>query len=126
MVIRVRNYSGRRRGSLMVELLVAMAILLGVLIPLGWSLASERRLARSLYQRSVAMGLVDGEMEVLVAGEWKALRQGTNSYKVETASVTNLPPGRLLAVLEGQKLRLEWRPEVRHHGGSVVREATVR
>jgi hypothetical protein len=110
----------------MVELLVAMAILLGILIPLGWSLASERRLARSLYQRAVAMELVDGEMEVMLAGEWKTLRPGTNDWVIRAASVTNLPPGHFLAVMEGQKIRLEWKPAVAHRGGTVVREANVR
>ena len=62
------NSLHRQRGSLMVELLVALAILTGVLLPLAYSFVSERRLARSAYQRAVAMEIVDGEMEVLLAG----------------------------------------------------------
>src|SRR5262245_55483384 len=65
MVVRSPKAFARQSASLMTELLVAMAILVGVLIPLAWSLTSERRLARGLYERAVAMQIVDSELEVL-------------------------------------------------------------
>jgi len=112
----------RRIGALMVELLVAMALLTGVLLPIAYSVASEKRLARATYQRAVAMEIVDGEIEALAAGEWRAVPAGTHEYSVRAGAATNLPPGRFLLSLESTKLRLEWRPTVRMHGGSVVRE----
>src|SRR6266436_470087 len=63
----------QERAFLMTEMLVALAILLGALLPLAYSLVSEKRLARAVYQRAVAMELVDGEMEILAAGEWRAM-----------------------------------------------------
>jgi len=109
----------------MVELLVAMALLSSILLPVAYSVASEKRLARATYQRAVAMEIVDGEMEILAAGEWRAYAPGTHEYSVRAGSVTNLPPGHFLLSLEPARLRLEWRPSVQMHGGSVVREVMI-
>jgi hypothetical protein len=106
----------------MIELLVAMAILGGVAIPLAWSLSSERRLARALYQRAVAMEIIDGEMEVLAAGEWRSFDEGRHDYRVSAGSVTNLPPGAFFVTVTSNLVRLEWQPEVKHHGGPIRRE----
>jgi len=119
----------RRRhcsGSLLVELLVAMALLTAALLPLAYSLAAERRLAVSVYQRSVAMEIVDGETEILSAGAWRNYTNGVFPYKVHAAAATNLPPGKFLLTRSDTELRLEWRPDVKHHGGAVVREVKFR
>ena len=110
----------------MVELLVAMALVAGALLPLAYSLASERRLVRATYQRAVAMEIVDGEMEVLAAGAWPAQSAGAHEYPIHAIAATNLPPGRFLLTVQGSKARLEWRPSVKMHGGAVVREVTVK
>lgn len=125
MVIRRQKCSPRRQGTLMTELLVAMALLAGALLPLAYSIASERRLARAAYQRAVAMEIVDGEMEALVAGAWRDQPTGTHPYAVNALAATNLPPGQFLLTLNGQQLRLEWKPEPKDHGGAVVREVVL-
>ncbi len=107
----------------MVELLAAMAILAGVAVPLGWSLASERTLARSLYQRAVAMEILDGELEVLLAGEWRAFGTGTREYEVHSQAATNLPPGTFTLTVDSKRVHLEWTPTAKHHGGAISREA---
>jgi hypothetical protein len=96
------------------------------LLPVAYSIASERRLARAYYQRAVAMEIVDGEIEVLAAGEWRAFTPGTHEYPVHAGSMTNLPPGHFLLTVQNDKVRLEWQPAVKMHGGAVVREARVR
>jgi hypothetical protein len=106
----------------MLELLVAMALTVGLLLPLVYSVAGERRLARSYYQRAVAMELVDGEMEALAAGQWRAFSHGVHDYTVRASATTNLPPGKFLLTVESNSIRLEWRTEVKGHGGNVVRE----
>lgn len=121
MVIRFSKRRARQ-ASLMTELLVAMTILAGVLVPLGWSLSSERRLARSLYQRALAMEIVDGEWEVLRAGEWSTFAPGRHPYPLRAAAATNLPPGEFLLTVQTNWLRLEWRPSRTHYGGPVIRE----
>jgi hypothetical protein len=126
MVIRTRANRARQCGALMTELLVALAILAGVLMPLAYAFVSERRLARSSYQRAVAMEIVDGEVEALAAGEWRAFTPGTHDYHVRAGAATNLPPGQFLLTLEPGKLRLQWQPALKQHGGAVMREARVK
>ena len=116
----------RQRGSLMVELLVAMALLLGVLFPLAYSFVSERRLARAYYYRAVAMEIVDGEMEVLLAGQRRAFPSGTQDYRVHADAATNLPPGRFILTVQPDKVRLRWQPALKDHGGPVTREAVLK
>lgn len=116
----------RERGALLTELLVAMALLVGALLPLAYSIASERRLARAYYQRAVAMAVVDGEMEVLAAGGWRAFTPGTREYLVQAGAITNLPPGTFLLTIDERVVRLEWKPAVKQHGGGVVREVTIK
>jgi hypothetical protein len=116
----------RQRGSLMVELLVAVAILIGVLLPLAYSFVGERRLARAYYQRAVAMEIVDGEMEALLAGQWRAFPPGTHDYRVHAGAATNLPPGRFVLTVQPDKLRLRWQPALKDRGGPVTREAVLK
>src|SRR5437899_920578 len=120
MVIHKSTISKRVGGALMIELIVAMAILTGALLPLAYSIFSERRLARASYQRAIAMELVDGEMEILAAGEWRAFAPGKHVYPVRSAATTNLPPGEFLLTVEPGKVRLEWQPGIKRHGGAVV------
>jgi hypothetical protein len=127
MVTRPTNHSTRRRGALMTELIVAMALLTGALLPLAYSITSEKRLARNSYQRAVAMEIVDGEMEILAAGEWRAFPVGSHEYSVHASAATNLPPGRFLLTITTNEVRLEWRPLAKKIGRSVViREAQIK
>jgi len=126
MVIRTKPNPARQRGALITALLVALALLAGLLLPLAYSFVSERKLVRASYQRAVAMEIVDGEMEALVAGEWRAFTPGTHEYRVHADATTNLPPGRFLLTLEAGQIRLQWQPAVKQHGGAVTREATVK
>ena len=126
MVIRRSHSLVSRQAYLLMELLVAIAILTGALIPIAYSLASEKRLARSTYQHAVAMEIVDGEMEALAAGQWRAFTTGVHEYSVRAGAATNLPPGKFLLTLRPGKVRLEWLPRVKDHGGPVVREAVVK
>jgi len=116
----------RRRASIMLDALVAIALLGIVVVPITHSIAFEKRLARSHYQRAVALEIVDGEMEALVAGAWRALPTGTTEYHVHATSRTNLPLGKFLVTIETNRVRLEWKPAVRHSGGPVAREAIVK
>jgi hypothetical protein len=122
-----RRLHGRRSGVLMAELLIAMAMMVGVLLPLAYSITSEKRLARTAYQRSVAMEIVDGEMEILAAGEWRSFGQGQHEYPIHALAATNLPPGPFLLTVGAEQLRLEWKPNAKKYGGAVVfREAKIK
>lgn len=109
----------------MVELVIAMALLTGGLLPLAYSLASEKRLLLANYRHAVAMEIVDGEMEFLQAGGWRAFPRGTHAYPVIAASATNLGTGEFLITIANNRVRLEWHPKEKHHGGAVMREVEI-
>jgi len=109
----------------MFELLVAMVIVTATILPLAYAFASEKRLALSYYQRAVAMELVDGETEVLAAGEWRTFPPGTHPYPIHADAATNLPPGQFWLTIQTNTVRLEWQPSVTRHGGTVAREVTI-
>jgi hypothetical protein len=68
------------------------------------------------------MEIVDGEMEALAAGGWRSFSNGIVDYSVDARAATNLPPGHFTLTLTSEKVRLEWRPNVKQHGGPVARE----
>jgi hypothetical protein len=113
-------------GVLMTEMVVAMAILVVAIVPLAFIYPQEQKLLRSSYQRAVAMEIVDGEMEVLLAGEWRSFKEGTQTYPFHAESAKNLPPGRAELTVTKKHLRLDWMPEQKSSGGEIVREADLK
>ena len=111
------------RGSMIIELMTALAILVTILLPLGLSFVDEQHACRVYYWRAVAMEAVDGEMEVLAVGEWHAFAEGTTTYTVHAESAKHLPPGNFTLTVQGSRFRLEWRPKKSRFGAPVVREA---
>jgi hypothetical protein len=122
MVIRTRQ---RPRGYLSVDLMVALSLLMLAVIPLAYSVTSERRLARIYYWQAVSMEIVDGELEALKAGEWRGCEPGTHPYKVRARSASNLPPGQFTVTRGAGFIRLEWIPARKHSGPRIVREARL-
>ena len=121
-----RQAPGNRAGFLMTELMVALAIIVIVFLPLSGLYLHEHRLARACYRRAAAMEIVDGEMEALLAGAWKAYEVGTVEYPLPQAMRTSLPPGKLQLTRDDTLLRLEWTPDRPHDGGTVVRTGRYR
>ena len=117
--------AGREYGALLVELTVALAILGTVVIAMSYGVGLETRALAACYTRAVAMEIVDGEMEVLLAGSWRDWSDGEHAYPVDAEAATNLPEGRFVLRRGDGSLRLEWRPEKAASGGSVVREARL-
>jgi hypothetical protein len=64
--------ANRRRGALVTEAVIALGILAVTLIPLAFAFMQEIKLCRAYYYKAVALEIIDGEMEVLAAGEWRA------------------------------------------------------
>ena len=79
-----------------------------------------------VYQRALAMEIVDGEMEILAAGDWKNFPDGSQNYPVHANAMASLPPGHFQMTKTGSHLRLEWSPDGKHGVGAVVRETTVK
>jgi hypothetical protein len=116
----------RRAGILSTECAVALALLATASLPIGYGFYHDGRMARAYQHRAVALELVDGEMEILAAGAWRALPQGRQRYRVQAPAATNLPPGEFSLTLTQRTARLEWTPLERGRGGRVVREVTFR
>ena len=126
--IRRINKSPARRlgGFLEVDLLVGLAIITLAVVPLGYSFSRERQVLKIEYVRSVVTEIVDGEMEILVAGDWKNFPDGTQKYAVHANALVSLPPGRFQLTKISNHLRLEWNSDEKHGVGKVVREFTVK
>ena len=116
----------RKRGFMMVDLFVGMAILALAILPLAFTYTKESRLLRAEYFRGVAMEIVDGEMEVLAAGEGRNFPEGSQIYTVHASAAATLPPGHFQLTKTGQQLRLEWASDQHQGIGPVVREATFK
>jgi hypothetical protein len=117
--------AGRTGGWMVLECVVALGILLSVMIPISFSFVSEHRACRASYYHAVAMELVDGEMEILRAGEWRQFPRGAQPYSIRGAAAKNLPPGRFMLTVEEHLVRLEWQPANKDQGGKVSRETIV-
>ena len=115
MVIPIKNSTRKSGAWLMVELLAAIALLTGALLPVAYAFTAERRLARAQYQHAVAMSIVNGELEILGAGGWRSLKPGTHDYPVSARAATNLPPGAFRATFTNKVVRLEWLPAGKSH-----------
>ena len=124
MVIRAART--RNRAALMTEAVIALAVLALAALPLAFEFMQEIKVARAAYYRAVAMEIVDGEMEVLTAGEWRAFQPGPQAYPVTAQAARNLPPGQFVFTLAGDRLKLEWIPQARGYGGTVTREARTK
>lgn len=126
MNLRRHRDGHKQAGALQIEAVVAMGILVAAMIPLAFTFLQETRTCRALYFKSVAMEIVDGEIETLAAGEWRAFRPGKQSYPVRAAAAMNLPPGEFVLTLDDARARLEWIPRTSGAGGIVAREVKVR
>jgi len=109
----------------MIELVVAMGILSATMLPVAYSFVQEQRLVRAYYYRAIAMEIVDGEIETLLAGEWRGFPKGQQNYRVHAGAATNLPPGQFVLTIDERRMRLEWQPKEPGKGGSVTRETAL-
>jgi len=115
-----------KRGFLEVDLLVGLAILSLAIVPLGYSFARERQVLKMEYFRSVANEIVDGETEILAAGDGKNYSEGAQAYVIHSRAAASLPPGHFQLTKNGNHLRLEWTPDERRGVSAVVREVTIK
>ena len=106
-------------GFLNYELVVAIAILAVAVLPLGGAWYHETKMLRAYYRDAVAVEILDGEMEVLAAGEWRSFPEGRHELKPTAQAAKNLPPGQFILTREAPRVRLEWLPE---RGRKMARE----
>ena len=119
---RAARARGPQRGALSAELAVAIAILVTGMFPLGVTIFKDQKRARALYIQAIAMEIVDGEMEILAAGEWRTIASGQRPYLVTANAAANLPAGQFTVDRDSSTLRLVWTPDKPGYGGPVKRE----
>ncbi len=111
----------RRRAFLQLDVAVAITVLALVFIPLSVSSSGDLDLARRQYFEAVALQLIDGEMDVLLAGERQKYTTGEHRITPVGESVQNLPEGEFVLTVHDQKLTLAWVPTKRAKWGRVER-----
>jgi hypothetical protein len=116
----------RERGQLLTEVIVAISILVLVMLPLAFAFAKEQKLCRIYYFEAVVMEIIDSEMEILAAGEWRSFGEGAQTYSIRAHAAENLPPGKFILTRHGRGLKLEWAADKKGQGKRLVREVTVR
>jgi hypothetical protein len=117
--------SVREEGFLDVDVAVGLVILAVAILPLGFSFMHERKAFEVDYGRAVANEIVDGEIEILAAGDWKSFPDGRQTYTVHSRAAANLPVGHFELIKNGTHLRLEWLPDAHQGVGAVIREMTL-
>jgi hypothetical protein len=122
--LRTSKFS-RENGFFEVDVAVALVILALAILPLGFAFMQEQKAIRVDYLRAVANEIVDGEMEILAAGDWKNFPDGSQAYKVHSHAAAGLPAGHFELTKTGKYLRLEWSPEGRTGIGVVSREVNL-
>jgi len=115
-----------KRGFLEVDLFVDLAILSLAIVPIGFSFAHERQVLKMEYFRGVIDEIVDGEMEILAAGDWKNYPEGPQPYPVHARAAGHLPRGHFQLTKTGNHLRLEWDPDEKRGIGAIIREITLK
>ena len=83
----------RRRAFLQLDMAMALSLLALVFIPLSVSSSGGLDLARRHYFEAVALKLIDGEMDVLLAGERRKHTTGEHRITPIGEAVQNLPEG---------------------------------
>ena len=111
----------RRRAFLQLDVAIALTLLALVFIPLSVSSSGDLDLARRQYFEAVALQLIDGEMDVLLAGERRKYTTGEHRITPVGEAVQNLPEGEFVLTVHDQKLTLAWVPTKRAKWGRVER-----
>jgi hypothetical protein len=109
------------RALVVADLIIALGIIVVLIAPLSISWLNEQRVLRGLYQRAVAMQILDGEAEIMAAGTWATVLPGVQDLTLRAEARSSLPPGRFISHRFEDRIRLEWIPEARGQGGGVTR-----
>jgi len=121
MILSRTTRVARCRAFLQLDVAVAITVLALVFIPLSISSSGDLDLARRHYFEAVALQLIDGEMDVLLAGERRKYTTGEHRITPVGEAVQNLPEGKFVLTVHDQKLTLAWVPTKRAKWGRVER-----
>ena len=121
MILSRTKRPARCRAFLQLDVAIALTVLALVFIPLSVSSSGDLDLARRHYFEAVALQLIDGEMDVLLAGEHRKYIPGEHRIKPVGDAVQNLPEGEFVLSVQDEKLTLAWMPKKLAKWGRVER-----
>jgi len=121
MILSRTTRVARCRAFLQLDVAVAITVLALVFIPLSISSSGDLDLARRHYFEAVALQLIDGEMDVLLAGERRKYTPGEHRITPVGEAVQNLPEGKFVLTVKQKQLTLTWVPTKRAKWGRVER-----
>ena len=108
------------------DIAVAIVILGLIFIPLSVTSSAKLDLARRHHFEAVALNLIDGEIDVLLAGEIKKYKLGKSLITPPGEAVGSLPKGEFILTLNEKTIKLEWVPKKLTKWGRIQREVNLK
>ena len=121
-----RPRSMRCLAFIQLDIALAIVILGLIFIPLSVTSSAKLDLARRHHFKAVALNLIDGEIDVLLAGEIKKYKPGESLITPPGEAVGSLPKGEFILTLNDKIFKLEWVPEKSTKWGRVQREVNLK
>ena len=115
-----------RLAFIQLDLMLAVSILMLLFIPFGVTSSGKLDLARRQHFEAVALQMIDGELDVLLAGERQKYPLGEHKITPPGAAVKTLPVGEYILVVKENQLSIAWVPEKEAKWGRVEREVTLK
>ena len=110
MKLRMSKCLVKRLAFIQLDVAVAIVILMLVFIPLTVTSSSKLDLARRHHVEAVVLQLIDGEIDVLLAGEQEKYNFGEHRITPAGEAAGDLPKGEFILTLKEKQLSLAWVP----------------
>ena len=108
------------------DVMGAIVILMLVFIPLTVTSSRKLDLARRHHVEAVVLQLIDGEIDVLLAGEHKKYNFGEHRITPAGEAAEDLPKGDFILTLKKKQLSLVWIPVKQAKWGRIDREVNLK
>lgn len=126
MKLKISKCLVRRLAFIQLDVAVAIAILMLVFIPLTVTSSGKLDLARRHHVEAVVLQLIDGEIDVLLAGELKKYKAGEQRITPSGDVVEMLPKGDFVLTVKEKQLELVWVPVKLSKWGRIERAVNLR
>ena len=126
MKLRMSKCLVRRLAFIQLDVAVAIVILMLVFIPLTVTSSSKLDLARRHHVEAVVLHLIDGEIDVLLAGEKEKYNFGEHRINPAGEAAEDLPKGDFILTLKKNQLSLVWIPVKPAKWGRIERKVNLK
>ncbi len=126
MKLRMSKCLVRRLAFIQLDVAVAIVILMLVFIPLTVTSSSKLDLARRHHVEAVVLQLIDGEIDVLLAGEQEKYNFGEHRITPAGEAAEDLPKGEFILTLKEKQLSLAWVPVKLAKWGRIERAVNLK